>query len=322
MSKLNVLLLITAATLSLPTFAQTKADTENEAAKDKNLATEIKTAKAVDEADQVITNRRLRAASGSLSKWSGNFSLNYQGGSVEKPFAAQRPNITAGADALTLQYFSANAGLRYRFSSLNSLTVATGVFISTPFHSSIKTNDPDLKSEFDKTKQVVTASDPNIIYTNLAKFYGIQAVTTVTPTLITNSQQRHQGYRASYDLTTTLMKDVGDSGVSLGSAFEYTRYTFDKKNPNLATNVFAIYPIGEYVINDMLNIRTVFGWQVYQQTRGQKYTNYTKRKVYQSLGLGISLTRDIFLYPNIQFIPSDMRVDRTNIGLSAYINVF
>jgi hypothetical protein len=68
-------------------------------------------------------------------------------------------------------------------------------------------------------------------------------------------------------------------------------------------------------------LRTVFGWQVYQQTRRDDTWTFEKRKVYQSLGTGISVTRDIFLYPNIQFIPSDIRSDRTNIGLSAYINL-
>lgn len=292
---------------------------------DENLsavAKEKPKGKTLDEADQVITNRRLRASSGSLSKWSGNFSINHQGGSVEKPLAAQRPNITSGADALTLQYLTANVGLRYRFTSLNSLTLATGLFMTTPFNTTIKTNDPELKKEFDKTRQVLTVSDPNLIYTNLAKIYGFQAVTTVTPTLITNSQQRHQGYRASYDVASTLMRDVGDSGLSLGATFEWTGYTFDKTNKSLATNVWQLYPVAEYVINETFNLRTLWGWQVYQQTRDMKWNTYEKRKVYQSVGLGISLSRDVFLYPNIQFIPSDIRGDRTNIGVSAYINTF
>lgn len=284
---------------------------------------ELKPKKQVDEADQVITNRRLRAANGSLSKWSGSFSLSYQGGSIEKPFAAQRPNIVSGADALTLQYFNANVGVRYRFSTLNSITLGTGMFVSTPFQSSIKTNDPELKHEFDKTKQVVTISDPNITYTNLSRIFDTQIVSTLTPTLITNSQQKHQGYQASYDFASTLMKEIGKTGLSLGGTVEYLQYTFNKSDKSLADNVIAFYPVGEYIINDTLNIRTVLGWQVYQQTRDQKSQDrYTKRTVYQSLGLGISITRDIFLYPNIQFIPDDIRSDRTNIGISANINAF
>jgi len=61
---------------------------------------------------------------------------------------------------------------------------------------------------------------------------------------------------------------------------------------------------------------------VYQQSKGSAANTWEKLKVYQSVGLGISVTRDIFLYPNIQFIPSDIRSDRTNIAMSASINIF
>lgn len=308
---------VTLASSSL--YAQTEEKPKLEEIDIKPSAT---TAKPVDEADEVITNRLLRASSGSLSRWSGNFNINYNGGSVQKPLAAQRPNIVDGADALTLQYMNANVGVRYRLNALNSLTVATGLFMSTPFNSTIKTKDAALRSEFNKTKGQLTANDPNIIYTNLADWFGFQVVNQFTPTLITNSQQRHQGYRASWDITSTWMKVVNKSNLSLGAAFEWTGYSFDKTNKSLATNVWQVYPIAEYIINDWLNLRTLWGWQVYQQTRDMKWNTYDKRTVYQSFGTGISITRDIFLYPNIQFIPSDIRSDRTNIGLSAYINTF
>ena len=42
----------------------------------------------------------------------------------------------------------------------------------------------------------------------------------------------------------------------------------------------------------------------------------------QSLGIGIKVIRDVFLYPNVTFIPYDIRSDRTNVGLSANINLF
>ncbi|WPU64350.1 hypothetical protein [Peredibacter starrii] len=318
MSK-SLLLIAMILGLSLSAFAQ-EAKTEKK--EEKTETTPAAKPGKVDEADQVITNRRLRASSGSLSKWSGNFAINYQGGSVEKPGAAQRPNITSGADALTLQYLTANVGLRYRFNPLNSLTLGTGVFMNTPFNSSIKTNDPALKKEFNKTKQDVTVSDPNLIYTNLARVWGFQVVTQLTPTLITNTQQRQAGYRASYDIASTWMRDIGDFGLSGGATFEWTGYSFDKTNQGLAKNVWQLYPVLEYVINDTFNLRTLWGWQVYQQTREMAWDTYEKRVVYQSFGVGISLSRDIFLYPNIQFIPSDIRDDRTNLGISAYINTF
>lgn len=302
--------------LSLPAFAQTEEKTDNRPAQEV-----VTPPPATDKADEVITNRLLRASSGSLSEWSGNFNINYNGGSTQKPFAAQRPNITDGADSLTLQYINANVGLRYRINELNSITMATGLFWNTPLMTRIKTSDPKLKQQFDATKGDVTANDPNLIYTNLASLWGFQIQSQLTPTLITNAQQTHQGYRASWDAQTTWMHVINKSNLTLGMAFEWTGYAFSKPNRDLARNVWQVYPIAEYIVNDWLNLRTLWGWQVYQQTRRDDTWTYEKRVVYQSFGTGISVTRDIFLYPNIQFIPSDMRNDRTNLGISAYINL-
>ncbi len=277
--------------------------------------------KAKDEADQVITNRRLRAESGSLSKWSGSLYFNYSGGNLADPIKPERRNILGAADALELQNFYADLGIRYRITALDSITASTGVFVSTPFHTTID-HDRANREAFEKNKQDVTVSDPALKYTHLDSILGMQSVTTLSATLITNPEQTKAGYDSSYQLSQTFMKEFGKSGFSLGGSFQWRKYTFAKTNQNLAENVPGFYPAAEYVINDLLNVRTVFGWQVYQQTRSMDHDTYTKRKVYQSVGLGISLSRDVFLYPNIQFVPSDIRSDRTNVAISANVNVF
>jgi hypothetical protein len=308
--------------LGLPTLAFSQTPVKKPIVKEAAATATPDKAAGKDEADQVITNRRLRAETGSLSKWSGSLYFNYSGGSVADPLRPNRPNIVAGADALTLQNFSGDLGVRYRITALDSVTASTGVFMSTPFHTTIDTNNPELKEDFEKNKQDVTFSDPALKYTHLDSVLGLQSVTTLAATLITNPQQTKQGYDAAYTISQTFMKEFGKTGFSLGGSFQWTKYTFAKTNQNLAENLPGFYPAAEYVINDLLNLRTVFGWQVYQQTRAQDHDTYTKRKVYQSVGLGISLSRDVFLYPNIQFIPSDIRSDRTNVAISANINVF
>lgn len=318
---LNCKVLSVLLVLGLPSlaFSQAKKPVAKEAAA---TAAPLTAKPASDKADQVITNRRLRAESGSLSKWSGSLYFNYQGGSVADPLQADRPNIVAGADALTLQNFYADLGIRYRISDLDSITASAGVFVATPFHTTINTNDQKLKDEFEKNKRDITVSDPSLKYRHLDSILGIQSVTGITATYITNAQQSKQGYDAAFSFSQTFMKEFGKSGLSVGGSLQWTKYTFYKPNSTLAENVPGFYPAAEYVINDLLNVRTVFGWQVYQQTRNMDHDTYAKRKVYQSVGVGISLSRDIFLYPNIQFIPSDIRSDRTNIAISANVNVF
>ncbi|MFP5490488.1 MAG: hypothetical protein ACLGG0_03260 [Bacteriovoracia bacterium] len=307
------------AAFSFGALAQEKKKTAEKPAAE--VKAEASAEKKEDEQDQVITNRRLRADLGSNSNWSVRTFWNYSGGSVEKPGAAQRPNIVAGADALTLQNLSGDIGIRYRITKFDSLNLSGGVNMTTPFHSSIKTNDPGLKKNFNDNKQKATANDPSLRYSHVGSVLGIQSITSWSSTWITNAQLSDAGYETSHVPSQTFMKDFGN-GLSAGVAFQAVLYTFQKQNDALADQVLGVYPAAEYVINDTYNLRTVFGQWVYQKTRGDDANTYVKRKVYQSVGLGISVTRDVFLYPNIQFIPSDVRDDRTNIAISANINLF
>ena len=274
-----------------------------------------------DEADQAITNRRLRAEAGSLSKWSGWTFFNYQGGSLARPIDATRPNIVNGADALTLQNFSGDVGVRYRMTKLDNVTFTTGLFMTTPFHDQIKTKDAKLEKKFNEEHQKLTVNDPALRLMHVDKVWDVQSVSFILGTLITNGQQKNSGYESSYKLSQTFMKDFGH-GISAGAGFTGTFYAFNNDNKNLTDRVLGVYPTFEYVINDTFNIRTLFGQWVYEHRRSQEGDTYLKRKVYQSVGLGISVTRDIFIYPNIQYIPSDIRSDRTNMAVSANINMF
>lgn len=325
MSKSNVLVLLVAMGLTGSAVAQTKKTTAKPAQAPATTTAPAATAAPsteVDEADQLITNRRLRASSGSLSKWSMALALDYSGGSVADPLRADRPNIIAGGENLLLQNASASVGARYRATTKDSFSVSFGAFMSTPFHDKgARVAKADRKAFKDNNREM-TVADPSIGYTHLDNFAGWQSVTSASYTYITNSENSKAGLNSSAYIGQTFMRELGKTGFSYGASVSWTRYFHDKKGDQVK-NTVGLFPAAEYVINDTFNLRTVFGWQYYGQSREQaKDDTWTKRKVYQSVGLGISVTRDIFLYPNIQFIPSDIRADRTNIAISANINVF
>lgn len=318
------LLLISFLLLSFPLagWSETKKTSPEEVSAAIPVSTESPKNDSVDEADQLITNRRLRADAGSLSLWSVSSSFNYQGGSLADPTDPKRPNIVRGADALTLQNLTGDVGVRYRMTKLLSVTGSTGVFMTTPFHSSIDTDDPKLKRNFDQNHQKITVNDPQAKLTYVNKITFFQSVTQARLTLITNNQQKLDGYRWSYYFSENLMHNVSGTRFSYGTNIAAQFYSFSRKNDALTDSVIGFYPALEYEFTDKLNFRTAFGTWVYQHIRSEETWTYEKRKVYQSVGLGITLTRDIFLYPNIQYIPSDIRADRTNIALSTNINFF
>lgn len=275
-----------------------------------------------DQADQIITNRMLRASTGSLSNWSVSTSWVYSAGSINAPFSATRPNITSASDTAALQSLSGTIGTKYRIDAQNSVSLSTGLYIPTPFHNSIDTTDPAIQNQFDNNRST-TINDPLLSFTRLYKFRGIQNIVSWDNSLLTSDFLRAAGYRFSSGLWNQMMYEVPNSKLSLGMRLSLTKYFFDDSSPELlggqANWVVGAYPALEYVLNDRFNLRTVSGIWVREFRRDGEAS---QRIIYQSVGLGISVARNFFLYPNVQFIPGDLRTDRTNLGVNANINLF
>jgi len=289
-----------------------------------------------DEADQVITNKKLRAESGSLSKWSVSTSLNYSGGSLEKPGDAVRPNIRNGLGTPALANVQGGVGIKYRTSTLTSLKLGVGLKMTTPFQDKAKTNDPELLQEFSRNDDKLEVDNPTLTFTKLAKLGTVQSVSIISGTGYTAQYYRDRGIAADVTLQQVFIKEVGTSGLSLGLLFAGQGNAFNKSANTAFTSgskkrlgdmradySLGAYPFAEYVINDRFNLRTISGLWVYDHTDStSSFWRLNKQVIYQSIGVGISITRDFYLYPNVQFLPENIRSDMTNVAMQANINVF
>lgn len=316
------ILILTTFTLSLSSGALGSAipAAEQSAPSSAQSAATKATDSQTDEADQLITNRQLRAISGSLSRISMNTTWSYSAGAIDAPFNVVRPNITAAGDIATLQSLSGDVGLRYRLGTKDSVNFSIGLSMVAPFHYSLDTQNAALKSEYDQNAHKLTANDPTLTWRHLDKFSGIQSVTQASASLYTAAYRRNAGFQTGFVLSQTCMYEVGKSGLSFGAVVQGTLNTFSGEvdtgmRPGF---ILGFYPSIEYVISERLNLRTVSGVWVNEFRRNGTSFN---RVVYQSVGVGISVTRDVFLYPNIQFLPGDLRADKTNLGFTANINL-
>lgn len=290
-----------------------------------------KVRKKVDEEDPdtLITNKRLRAESGSKSKWSMSTSLSYWGGSLEKPFDKFRPNIKGAAATSVYTSLDGSISVKWNMTKVDSLFAGVGVRMVAPFAGSIP-------KAAGKRYQV---SEPGITYQRLANYWGVQTIFQFGSTLYTAEDLRKQGYLADTGVGLALAYDFGGSPWTIGTSLGFTYRFFDKGTEDvIGVDQYGIdvlagseqynytttaFPFVEWTINDTFNIRTVFGLLAYDHPRNEKnFTAVEKNKVYQSVGLGISVTRDIFLYPNVQFLPDNARSDVTNWALSVSINTF
>ncbi len=280
-----------------------------------------------DKADELITNRMLRAQTGSLSKWSLSTSFSYQGGTLDGPFKATRPNITGAAGTEAVSFLAGSLGVRYRISAVDSATLGIGLRMLTPFQS---TTFEDARNNFDFT-------NPGLSYTRLSRLGPIQSVSRVGTTVYTTAWDRNIGRVTTLGASQTLLAEIGQAtglqaGVLLAvdasfhdkrdEIVEVRRGVFDRAATQQSDYGFGVYPFLEYVINDRFNLRTISGVWVYEHARDEENPFvFSRNSVYQSVGLGISVTRDVFLYPNLQFIPQDISWDRTNVGVTATVNL-
>lgn len=309
-----------AASLSYGTLSQAQDSSETKA-----KLKDVKGDEGQKDVDQLITNKKLRAETGSKSKVSLSTSFNYKGGSVQQPGSKIRPNITGEANTVAVSGITGDVSGKYRVGEQSSLSAGIGVRMLAPFHESLgATKVKNAKGEELERNDVY---NPYLSYTYLDKLAGVQSVTTVTATGYTTAPSREVGYVANLGVQQIFVKDIGTTGLSVGVLLAADASGFDKfadeAKAGSSDYGFGLYPMLEYVFNDTFNFRTISGIQVYEHSRlANTAWSFSKNTVYQSVGLGISITRDIFLYPNVQFLPGDFKSDRTNVALSANINVF
>lgn len=277
-----------------------------------------------DKVDELITNRRFRASNGSLSKFSINASLSYNGGSLERPFAADRPNIANAGDTTTISGIFGSINTTYRLTKLNRINFGAGIQMLAPFNDSIDTDSTRAKKAFDENQGELDISNPFLSYTHMNKFFGIQTIISGGLTQYTANNLTKLGYNYGVNTSINTMYDVGSSGFSFGVLFVADHNFFDKNDAALQGDqneiVFGFLPQAEYIINDTFNLRTIIRSNWYQNTTADP--SFEKRPVTQSVGLGISVNRDIFLYPNIQFPYDNLKMANTNVGFTANINMF
>jgi hypothetical protein len=275
--------------------------------------------------DEEITNARMRAESGSKSKVSMSINGGYTGGALQQPFGVERPALAAepGNQEQTSLDFGIDA--RYRINKHDSVTLGTSFGLMTPFQGDVSGDDRQLN-----------VFDPVLGYNRTFNMAGLQ--TSIAPTVSAGTSNEAKGVdrAANAVLSVTALKAF-ESGLTMGLATDVTYNFYDNgpgDNKGTADRRFyggdtrtawklGIYPFAEYSFNDRYSARTVFGYFNWRHVYGDSSSSRLLQTfVYQSVGIAISVSRDIYLYPNIQFVPDNIRSDFTNVAMSATLNVF
>lgn len=276
-----------------------------------------------------ITNARLRAEAGSKSKWSVKANLSYSGGSVEKPLEKIRPNYRSGTTQDIATALGGTMALAYRATDKLTVRGGTGLSMRTPFHNKDKEIAQNHYENSDR--KVIDVSTP---YAELSSAFRKGNFTLMPSATLSyfSKQIDRETFKKDFDLSadiTGLVEFEGSGwqpGITAG--VNNTFYQDAKADSDVIGNddarddyTVGLYPFVEYAFNDKYSFRTLLGF-TFTHVRSENADTFIKDKVYQSMGVGIAMTKEVYIYPNVQFLPDDIRADKTNVGISTTFSVF
>ena len=274
---------------------------------------EVKTPDEVEKAE-ATKNNRMRALEGAQSPWSLQAQLSYSGSTIQTPFDEFAPN-PGGDNPPPVVKLSGLIQTRYRFDETRSFGAGAGITTETPFQKPTNT----------------TVSDPTFDYAMSSNWGGAHNRVDLTATVYTNNYETKYLYAYGLTLADDLLYQVGESGLTFGlSSLIYGNAfrgeTVDGVDVRAVQTDYGLglYPLAEYQMTKKLNLRSVVGFQ-YEHVRDMAALSLREKRIYQTLGLGVSITENFFTYFFALFYPSPLngiRNEETSVGFSAIINVF
>jgi hypothetical protein len=255
-----------------------------------------------------ITDEKLKADAGSLTQFSLRANLAYYGPSPANLSELNQPNPD-GVVSATSTAISGTLGGRFRLDSSTSISLYAGVSDDYAFH----------------PQQTLDANSPSLSFDKTFRIGGLQILSSPGVTLITQQVYKHRGEVAGATYYLSGVYRLGKSGVSLGAENSIGYYFFGRDYSSTDGKVrqlnMSISPFVKYNFTDRLNVNTYVGLTEYHLRNSGDITNLNDRLVTEKLGVGIAVTRDIYINPYIQFFPSDITVGETTLNIATSFSV-
>ncbi|MFZ3229320.1 MAG: hypothetical protein WA160_03870 [Pseudobdellovibrio sp.] len=302
---------ICATALSTTVMAQSSTATLSDStvkSTESNTATLKELIPTKSEENIEITDAKIKADAGSLSKYSLKFNLSYYGPTFGDVSAKDQPNPDGSIGTYETS-IGGSLGGRYRFDKKTTLSVGGGLKLIHPFHGMDRTD----------------LNNPYISYDMTNYMSGIQMRNSFGASVITVPNYTAVGEYAGLSYDASFTYNIGYSGYAIGidSSVGYYLYnrgyiTSDKKASRAAV---AVFPTLKYNFSDTLSINTSTSISFWNPRQLRDEFALLNKTVSQRLGLGYAYTRDIYLAPYINFYPDRLSLDRTTINFSTSFSV-
>lgn len=256
-----------------------------------------------------ITDAKLKADSGSLSRFSMKFNLTYTGPTMGDLSAADQPNPNGSIGSFQTA-LGGSMGLRYRLSSKSSVGVSTGIKAIHPFHGMERTDmsNPALTYDYSmRVWDVQMKNAPGLVYRTVPEFKKIGQ------------------YGMIYD-NHSIVYDIGRGGFAVGvdMAAGYFLYEkeYESKDGKAPRYTLEFNPNIKYNFSDKLSFVTSSNLAFWNPRARTDNFALLNKSINQKVGMGWAINRDLYLNPYFTFYPSYMTWESVTMNVSTIFNVF
>jgi hypothetical protein len=265
------------------------------------------------EDSNTLTDAKLKADAGSLSRWSAKTSLSYFGPTFGDLSAADQPNPDGSVGNYS-QAIKGSVSARYRLSPDSTISAGTGISLNKPFHGWDRTdvNNPFISYDFsDRFGRLQMRNSPGLTISTVPNYTAIGQIGGV-----------------SWD--NSLVYGVGGGfALSFDSSFSYWIFNREyrpgsiKKGGDGTAGQYSIswYPGFKFNMTDKLNLYTSAGFSLQNPRSAGNATTLLNKTVSLRLGLGYAFTRDVYFAPYVQSYVTQLALDTTSINVAGVFSV-
>jgi hypothetical protein len=255
-----------------------------------------------------ITDPKMRADLGSLSRYSFKFDLSYSGPPVGKPTEKDLPNpdnmVRVSATSI-----KGNISGRYRLDSNSAVFLGGGLSAIYPFHGMNRMDVNTPQVGYDMFHRIGDAQ--------LRNAFGVSFETVPTYQAV--------GIAGGLNYVGSTLFNLGTSGFTTGVdlAFFYKVYKRDYQPSDRNTTRYTgvLSPSLKYNFSDRANIGTNLGFAFWNPRSRANTTALLPQTVTQKLSFGYAFTKTVFVAPYLNFYPGKLAMDTTTINLSTVFSL-
>ena len=260
------------------------------------------------EDDHQITDIKLKAEQGSLSKYSLKVILSYSGPPIGDLSNKRQPNPD-GSIGNASTSLGGTIGGRYRFDKETALSLSTGISALTPLHG----------------VERVDIRTPTLTYEQVFRVDEWQFKNAPGVSAVTVPEYIQVGEFASLNYDASAYRNLGLSRFKIGTEVSFGYYLYNRsylaQDRTAVRYNLSFYPAVKYAATDKLGFYTSLNISFWNLRTMSNESTMWNKTLSQRFGLEYALTKDIYVAPYLNFYPKSLAVDSTTINVSTIFSL-